>query len=537
MIRCKSLESMYLITVSLVLLCIFFIPSNAFSENIVDINIASRETLQELPGIGRRYSTKIIEYRKKHGSFEKFSQLTEIPGIGPRMLSKFKGKIKIGKTIYGQNQEARTNAKAPGKELININTASRGTLRDLPGLGPVTSQNIVEYREMHGYFAHIDEIRNVVGIGPVLTRKISSLITTEEIKKVTEPEPKKLTPREKLSQTEPGKFFLDRVEKYQKAADELVLDSETIRLELLKDFKQEEDDFFALLKNHLVGAGGLEKLQEKIGADTFEFHVAPEEPWGAGIDFYFKISPPFVIYQFSLAPQARISPHTNLRPAQLVKFDENQAKRISFPERWHLAKARAPYYHFQLEAGHGFYAASGPWGSGSFYNHMYYVLKNGNLEFVERKNWMSSPTHSVNEKQKTVTIVSLRKTPASIPWYKDYRERCQITFQMNSGFEKVGEVCESIKDDGRTALHGSAARGDTEELRMFIDEFDVNVKDENGQTPLHLASIWGAKKSVKFLLKKGADPGLKDNQGKTPLDLAKTLNKQEVIDLLEKNKR
>jgi len=48
---------------------------------------------------------------------------------------------------------------------ININIATRTELMDLPGIGPSLSERIVDYRNLHGPFRRIEDIRNVSGIG------------------------------------------------------------------------------------------------------------------------------------------------------------------------------------------------------------------------------------------------------------------------------------------------------------------------------------------------------------------------------------
>lgn len=54
----------------------------------------------------------------------------------------------------------------PGtSEKININTASSAKLEELPGIGPVLAQNIIEYREKIGGFKSIEQIMDVDGIG------------------------------------------------------------------------------------------------------------------------------------------------------------------------------------------------------------------------------------------------------------------------------------------------------------------------------------------------------------------------------------
>ena len=48
---------------------------------------------------------------------------------------------------------------------ININTASRERLAELVGIGPVMADRIVRYRQEDGLFEHIEDIKNVKGIG------------------------------------------------------------------------------------------------------------------------------------------------------------------------------------------------------------------------------------------------------------------------------------------------------------------------------------------------------------------------------------
>ena len=64
-----------------------------------------------------------------------------------------------------------------GDGRININNASRSELMDLPGIGDVLSGRIIDYRNQHGAFSSIDDIRRVSGIGDKKFEAIKDLIT------------------------------------------------------------------------------------------------------------------------------------------------------------------------------------------------------------------------------------------------------------------------------------------------------------------------------------------------------------------------
>ncbi|MFI0444676.1 helix-hairpin-helix domain-containing protein [Actinomadura sp. 6N118] len=60
---------------------------------------------------------------------------------------------------------------APGTPL-DLNAATVAQLDDLPGVGPVLAQRIVDYRSQHGSFRSVDQLQEVSGIG---SRRFSEL--------------------------------------------------------------------------------------------------------------------------------------------------------------------------------------------------------------------------------------------------------------------------------------------------------------------------------------------------------------------------
>lgn len=64
-----------------------------------------------------------------------------------------------------------------GTARININTADSASLQEIPGIGPVTAEKIIAYREQNGLFRSVEDIRNVSGIGDKTYEKMKSMIT------------------------------------------------------------------------------------------------------------------------------------------------------------------------------------------------------------------------------------------------------------------------------------------------------------------------------------------------------------------------
>lgn len=62
---------------------------------VININAASHEELQKLPGIGEKLASRIIEYREKNGPFQETLDLVNIPGIGVKTLEKIKAQIVV----------------------------------------------------------------------------------------------------------------------------------------------------------------------------------------------------------------------------------------------------------------------------------------------------------------------------------------------------------------------------------------------------------------------------------------------------------
>jgi competence protein ComEA len=59
---------------------------------------------------------------------------------------------------------------------VHLNTATAEQLDELPGVGPVTAQKIVDYREQHGAFTSVEDLDAIPGIGPARLEQLRELV-------------------------------------------------------------------------------------------------------------------------------------------------------------------------------------------------------------------------------------------------------------------------------------------------------------------------------------------------------------------------
>jgi len=157
----------------------------------LDINQATAEQLETLPGIGPVRAAAIVRYRETHGPFRQLADLKRVSGIGDKTLEAVKPFLKPpdGPTTSsaaansGTTQTgwaAKPQPAPPPPDVpppVNINTATIEELDMLDGIGPALARRIVEYRQQHGPFRTAADIVKVQGIGPSVFQKKRNRLT------------------------------------------------------------------------------------------------------------------------------------------------------------------------------------------------------------------------------------------------------------------------------------------------------------------------------------------------------------------------
>ncbi len=70
-----------------------------------------------------------------------------------------------------------TAAGAAPTQKLSLSTATAEQLDELPGVGPVTAQKILDYRAEHGFVRSVDDLDAVPGIGPARIEQLRELVT------------------------------------------------------------------------------------------------------------------------------------------------------------------------------------------------------------------------------------------------------------------------------------------------------------------------------------------------------------------------
>ncbi|OWY25181.1 helix-hairpin-helix domain-containing protein [Sphingobacteriales bacterium UPWRP_1] len=129
----------------------------------IDINTASAEEWDKLPGIGATYANMIVNFRTKLGGFTNIEQVKETRGLPEE--------------TYNLIVPHLMNNSPQSINKININAADAATLSKHPYIYKDVAQSIVNIRKQHGNYTSVEGIKKSKLVDETLYRKIAPYLS------------------------------------------------------------------------------------------------------------------------------------------------------------------------------------------------------------------------------------------------------------------------------------------------------------------------------------------------------------------------
>jgi len=131
----------------------------------IELNSADSLMLLSIKGIGPTFAHRILAYRNKLGGFWNVYQLLEIKGMDSSKLAEIKDQITINPYLI---------------KKININKADFNDLKKHPYISYNLALSLVNYRNIHGDFKSIDDLKNLKLMTNDLFEKLQPYMTTSK---------------------------------------------------------------------------------------------------------------------------------------------------------------------------------------------------------------------------------------------------------------------------------------------------------------------------------------------------------------------
>lgn len=141
-----------------------YLKTPSLRYSIIEVNDADTTAFISLPGIGSKLAARIVNFRDKLGGFYSVDQVGETFGLQDSTFQKIRQFLKL---------------ENPSVKKININTATVDELKTHPYIKYSFANPIVVYRNEHGTFAKVEDIKQIMVITEPVYKKIYPYLTTQ----------------------------------------------------------------------------------------------------------------------------------------------------------------------------------------------------------------------------------------------------------------------------------------------------------------------------------------------------------------------
>lgn len=112
----------------------------------IELNSADSAKLTVVRGIGPSFAMRIVRYRGRLGGFYRKEQLKEVYGVDSTKYAEIAGQLTVNPAMVSR---------------ININSISFASLLQFPYLTYKQASAVIAYRQQHGRYASVADIKNV----------------------------------------------------------------------------------------------------------------------------------------------------------------------------------------------------------------------------------------------------------------------------------------------------------------------------------------------------------------------------------------
>jgi competence protein ComEA len=226
----------------------------------VNLNTASAEELETLPGVGPARASEIIAGRP----YKSINDLEKIKGLGAARIEALREHLTVAAPVQPSAPAAETTRAATTGGKVNLNTASVEELETLPGVGPARAKEIIEGRP----YKTVDDLEKIKGLGATRIEALRAHVTAGAMAsapaaksataKTAEPSKTALAPGQRININKASQAELERLFGIGPIKSQAIIDH---RAET--PFKTIED----IMKVKGIKEGEFAKIKDQIKVD------------------------------------------------------------------------------------------------------------------------------------------------------------------------------------------------------------------------------------------------------------------------------